>query len=411
MLVQSRFARGFSVAALFLITLGFFVYQTGVRNELIPPFLGGYVAIVTITLAPFALIAYILSFDRNSNRFTLADTLLLSMAVLIAAVAFSYFDQFGPVKLIAESHLFIAIQFFTLFVAFRFVPFESQIFKKWLLAAVAISSLAIINANLGDVRMYAQLQNEDVADYQQYAVYYSILLFFSLIALGNGKARFLLYVVGAIVLFVNGARSEFIGWVFAVAVIEGLRTRQFMILAAIGLFLVLPFVGAGTGLLQTYFPDNRISALIENFSQDQSYLERQDTIDQALATISDRPLTGDYARYEPGRYAHNVLSLWQDFGFFGFAIFCCALLAALVRCILNFRKRAVDEEFTVFFAILLMSILLFAVAKAFGSPLFPLAMALYARHLTRSQPVRLPGSSPIVVQPGSAAHRPTGYGG
>jgi O-antigen ligase len=66
---------------------------------------------------------------------------------------------------------------------------------------------------------------------------------------------------------------------------------------------------------------------------------------QALETIAKYPLQGSYASYEPGSYAHNILSAWVDLGLFGFLALVALLLWPLQRLLVQcFLRRNMGQD-------------------------------------------------------------------
>ena len=140
----------------------------------------------------------------------------------------------------------------------------------------------------------------------------------------NLPSRAFLYVVGAISLFLNTARSEFVALLFAIPFIEFYFARHKTVFAIV-LALIASLIAMDLDHLLSMMPDNRIMELLD-LSHSTSAIARRHLAELAMRTISTYPIFGDYASYAPGHYAHNIMSAWVDLGLFGF-IYLVALLA------------------------------------------------------------------------------------
>jgi O-antigen ligase len=366
-------------AVLGLLTLGFFVYQLGVASGRIGAFLGGYIGAVTAVLLPFSFVVYLGRNLTTRRGATGAGVILFSFSGVIFLIALMNYRADGYVNTIAVSHFFVVIQFVTMFCTMRDLAIDDARTRRTLVA-FAIAGSAIV-ALLTVVRAdpTGASTTGDIADYQQLAIYYILVLFIAAALIERMAARVLLYVIGIVVLFQNGARTEVFSWLLAMIVIEAFRSRRTAALVALAALVLLPTLSVIAALLAEYFPENRVTLLVENTTQDQSYIERKYILDQALQTIMTHPFFGDYARYEPGRYAHNALSVWQDFGLLPFLVFVASLLFATARVVTLYRRGRRDRETLLFAAATVVAVVEFSLSKAFSNPLYPFVMALYAR--------------------------------
>jgi hypothetical protein len=110
-----------------------------------------------------------------------------------------------------------------------------------------------------------------------------------------------------------GARTELVLFV-VVVVFFGLGGRGRW-LTAVALTGVVAFAFANLERLQD-FTESRVFDLVYNAAQG-TRSERALFLDRALSSVRTDPLFGEFASYPPGTYAHNLVSVWVDFGIAG----------------------------------------------------------------------------------------------
>lgn len=167
-------------------------------------------------------------------------------------------------------------------------------------------------------------------DYQGTALCYIVLYLFYIIEKRKGLGRCVTHVLFLICLAFIGARSELLGSVVFVLCYEFFSSRSKTYFILVGLAFLLMFLALlenNPGIL-----GSRASSLLDIFSSesisDQSALERLSYNYNALATIADKPLLGDFASYPAGEYAHNITSVWVDYGLVGMLLFLSLLFLA-----------------------------------------------------------------------------------
>lgn len=369
------------VAIFAFLTTGFLAYTLGVGSNFFPPVLGRYIGAVTVAMLAPSMLAYGATLSTSHNRWTSADAGFFLFTTIVAIFAVLNDSGYGYIHENATSHYFVVVQFLTLFFTMKLLPLEDKRDINILIALAIIGTISVLLFTRIDTGANGSNDPSDLADYQQVATYYVILLYVGSVLIKGLMPRVTLYLIGSIALFLNGARTEMVGWLFAIMVIEVFRSRK---LAGFGLVIALLLfalvAGAGPVLAQ-YFPDNRIVLLLENTVYDQSYLERKYILDQAIITIENYPIFGNYGQYEPGRYAHNVLSVWQNFGLLPFLFFVGTLLFAFGHAISRYRAGRRDPVTLLLAATSAVALVEFAFAKAFSHPLYPITMAFYARSL------------------------------
>lgn len=320
---------GHSVGMLAFLALfpGFFFYHTSLGLGLIGAFLGGYFAPVALLVAPPLLFFYAYKIRRDQSHLGHADVFFgLYIGYFLTIVGIQAVAGANPV--IIGNHL-LGILFITnLFLIFRLTDFSRGDARFLLLASLAGMSAIVFSYSVDGSFYLAPLGTaknpESLATYQGFSRSY-LFTYVAVIAFCRGRMlRIVLYCVAAPTLFVNTARSEFVAMLFTIPIIEIYYARRKVILTVMlaALFLTIYL---NLDYLLSILPSNRILELLD-LSQSTSANKRQQLSMYAVNTIAQFPIFGDYASYNPGFYAHNVLSAWVDTGVFGFA-FVIALVA------------------------------------------------------------------------------------
>jgi hypothetical protein len=80
--------------------------------------------------------------------------------------------------------------------------------------------------------------------------------------------------------------------------------------------------------------------LLVNTTQSGGVVSRITLTDNALQLLAGKPFFGAFGEYEPGSYAHNIISVWVDLGLPGFMLYSLLLFipSASVLYLLKIRK-------------------------------------------------------------------------
>ena len=287
-----------AIAAFTLVVPGFFAYHVLAGFGLIPLVLRGYsTAIATLVLLPmlFVYVRHALRWGRYTPP---VDALFLGfVAYLVLVVAIQTLR--GAPTAITSSHLAIAVQFLALFAIFSLVDINDRRFRAlYQLSFVAMTTIIFANVSEGSFVVAAidlGPAEEGQADYQGYAFVYLVTTLFCAVSLRRVVLRVLVYLLATPALFLNGARSEFLGFLVAILLIELCITRRRLLVVAIiaalcvaGAIAVLAFVDM--------LSNNRVLDLIEYTASD-SVSERREAMVLAWRTVSESPLLGDYGSY------------------------------------------------------------------------------------------------------------------
>lgn len=391
---------------------GFWVYHLLVAQGLLQPYLRGYSVAIAVVVLPLLTLAYVRHL-RRGGRTNPMDALFVIFVAFWLLTALGHALQ-GADPAIVQSHLGSIPQWLSLYLITRLLDLRDLALRRAVRLAFAVMT-AIVFANLSNESFAleaAEVTIDDrvsLATYQDFALIYLVTVLFFAVTCGSTVRRLMLYGVSTVTLFLVGARTEFVALLLSVLLVElCLARHRAAVLAGYGLFAIsLALVLQAVVELS---PENRVVNLVVRRADDYSVQERIVMTASALKTIAHSPLSGSFASYRPGEYAHNFLSAWVDLGLAGFLGLCVLLALPLLNLSLQFRSRAREADYVLVLTMLMVSILLLLSAKFFAYGLTPLAMGLYARSwlrlrsrgdAVRSAPqvtnVRQP-PSPLVVQ-------------
>jgi hypothetical protein len=370
-------------AGLLILFPGFFVYHALVDRGL-PPVLGGYSVLAAAAVVPVAAVGVAMALrQRGANWMDAGLSMFVAWTLLVLALAAAS----GRAPAIVASHLGALVQWLALYGVARALALDSPRLRRLCLASwIAMTALSLTQLSLesllqGTLGLGVLEDAEALAGYQDYGLLYLIATLLCLALAERRGSRAAVLLVAVLVLFLNGARSEFAALVVGAFAIAVLRSRHPLLLLAVALGAAAAAVAAAETLVQ-WFPDNRILAVVES-AYDNSASERQDMARHAWGLVQASPLTGDFGNYPPGEYAHNLLSVWVDFGVPGLALLVLLLLVPLLdtaRRLAVPASRRPDHRLAVF-ALLLLALLLVLVAKTHTYNLLPFALGLYANDI------------------------------
>lgn len=361
---------------------GFFLYQAAVAQGM-PAFLRGYSVAVASLVVPLVALGYARMVATGAVIVWFDAFFIGFVAYLLGSIVVQ--GLLGTRQEVVTAHLGSIPQWLALYGIARTTDpserrFRALLYLAWLTMTVVVLT-NVSEVSLLVVALDTRVDDRDyLANYQDFALLYLTVSLACLVYAQSRWAQSLLIAVTAIVLFLNGARSEFLGW-FVAALIVGWctsRHRAVLVLCVAALSLALM---ASIDPLTTMLPDNRVVDLIENHAES-SLAQRREMTRHAWATIGDHPLTGEFGSYAPGEYAHNLLSVWVDLGLLGLVWFCLLLALPLLDLGTRFSRCAAREPRCLLVAVfLVLSLLLLLSAKMFTYNLLPFALGLYAHYL------------------------------
>ncbi len=328
-----KILENYSCLAFFLLFPGFFIYHTLVGLGILPPFLGGFFGVVSISLFPlFIILFFKVHGFKNTNycRFDMIFYLILIL-ILFTSVINYFFDK--PENYVSEmlvwsmsGVLFMANNYLIA----RTIPFHSNFFRIILFISLLLTAL-IVFFNIGPYGIFDLRSNfvniDSVASYQGFARSLVVVSFLLLILFKDKRLNLLVFTVSSVALFFNGARTELVLFIFSSVVtllyFNFLSIKK-MFLSLLSFFLILICTILFYHELLKILPDNRILQLLD-ISLSSSYKARVEIFENGMNLIKNSPLIGDYGGYTVmggiGFYPHNVLSAWVNIGFFGFSLY------------------------------------------------------------------------------------------
>jgi hypothetical protein len=370
-------------AAFFLLFPGFFYYHTVLGIGAMGAVLGGFFAPVSVVFVlPLAFI-YLARLKRDPRHLSLVDLhFWLFLVYFVTVIALN--AAVGANRMIVVNHILGILFLVNIFVIFCFLDFRERRFRVvGLLSLAAMTAIAIGFSTNGVFYLGAlgiAKDADSLATYQGFSRSYLITWLAVAAYTRSLPLRLLLHVSGAVTLFVNTARSEFVALLFVVPVIEFYYSRH-------KLYFILAGIGAAA-LFNLYFdqllaalPENRILELLD-LSQSTSANKRHHLTVHALQTISAHPLVGDYASYEPGYYSHNILSAWVDLGLFGLIYLSALMVVPVVPMFIRefFASRRCGD-FMLGFALACVTILLLLTSHYFTDMLIGASLGAYSKYM------------------------------
>ncbi len=365
----------------YLLLPGFFVYHFLVAKQLLPGLLGGYSsAMAGLLLLPLGIVygKHLLS-DRGNWRFM--DAAFHAFVVYYALVLLAHL-LFSSHSSTASEQLGIVPQFLALYWLARLAPLGQPRFQRWMLAFLLLMSGAIaFNADEGTFVAAALdlLQTTNyLANYQAYAFVYSVVMLFVLAPMQKRWQRLLVYLICVPTLFLNGARTEFIGVLLLILLLEFLMSRHKLATLLVAGALVGLGIAALPWLADLY-PESRTVFLFIDYNDDISANERARMLSSGWRSIIESPWIGAFGSYAPGEHIHNALSAWVDIGLAGFVFYVALIAVPLLDLLVLRRLDLRNANYRLAFALLLLTALFAITAKHFTHQLLPLAVGLYAR--------------------------------
>jgi hypothetical protein len=217
---------------------------------------------------------------------------------------------------------------------------------------------------------------ETLATYQDFALL--LLISIALCAVGQRSmaSRVWTYMAGLVALFLTGARSEFLAFFLVAFLLEwSLSRHRWVVLVSVGAAVTVVIAVVQT--LVYLLPENRVIDLVANRAEG-SLSERRVMLEAAVRTLGENPLLGHFASYAPGEYAHNLLSVWVDFGFVGMTLLLMLLVWALLDLAGRQRTQGRQASYAASLCLLMGAAVLLIGAKSFTYPMLPFALGLCA---------------------------------
>ena len=369
-----------SEIAFFLTVPLFLIYQYLISLKSIPPFFGGYLGIVYPLVFSMVFFAYLLFELPNKTKFKKLNLLVLSLFSYMVFV-FIHGYAYGASTEIVKGHIAGVIYSALFFIVFSRLNVNGRFFKKALFFSF-ITIVLMFFYSFDLKKMAVSYLNEDYYfSYQYMAV--SVFIIASLVIFHTKfiYLRFLIFIISLAVLFFNGARTEFAYFCAFYFLYEVSISYKTLNLYA-GVFVVILLALYLLFYSDVTFTNNRVLNLLENGVFSGSGGERLRMFKDALVVIERSPLFGSYAAYQPGEYAHSIISLWSDFGIASFFLFLFILGARTFIDLKNYFNGSNNNYSNFIFALSLpmLPILIFAKNHDFLLLWFYLGLSVTRHH-------------------------------
>jgi O-antigen ligase len=361
---------------------GFIVYQTFIVQGFASPIFGGLSTPTALFFLPTLMMSMVWRLSRGQVRLGALDWVFFAYVT-----GFLLFALIGYVTMKTSMtpvvHIATALQLISYYLCIRQITYKDKRSKTVFIFAFFIAIITIFLFKDSVVLSYGNEQLDSIfyRDYQGYALCLVVITFSLLSTTNKVSTRISVYILALAALFINGARSEVIAVIPAFALNEILVSKQ-KSLGFIGIVLALSIAAVILPYLQNVGEAGRIFQLVSDYQGDASFNERIWTNQNAIQTIQEHPITGKYASYPDGLYAHSVLSVWVDLGLLGFFVYACLILAPLI----NLWRRGIfnaDRGVVAAAAMGLTMLFLAVAAKGHTYKLLAPAVAMAAAVATR----------------------------
>ncbi len=380
-----------NVSGIFIVLLfpGFSFYHTAVAFGIIPPVFGGFFGFFSVFY-----ILLISPFFLNFSRFIDKET---KNYFYLLVCFFTYMFLYSSVNYLLSSSLevyfayvqfleFIVLALVMFFIGY-FVQLNQTLYNVLFCLLLFSSALLLYYVlSTGQVMFYAKVlaidsTSDSISTYQEFG---RSALIASLILLSMTKqvGRYLfVYLVSIFVLFILGARSEFVGLCFSgflvflikfrLSLLRVLQLSSIIILGAIFISQVYEKLLGGR------------SIQLFNMSKDVSWQGRKSLEQLGLNHIEENPILGYFAGYiidggATGAYVHSILSVWASFGLLPFVLYTLLCFIPLLYCIqFALKNKNQSDKFYLCLSLSLVIILLILFSKSIFWLIPSLAWGVY----------------------------------
>jgi hypothetical protein len=383
----------FSEFAFLLLFPGFFAYHSLVGLDYLNPFLGGFFRPLSIIFLPLLIFLFFRRFNARKiilNRLDYIFIVIIFYASFVGLVHYALGSGFVIEVELFESTISQLILNLAMYLLARTIDYENSTLKYMAIFGL-FAMCVVVFLNIGQSGIFYlamdAVDRDAVAGYQGFARSIVVTAIFVLATTKDVRLFLAISLIVISALFVNGARSELIGFAVSLffmiiykfnikASLFGLIALLFLLLAAI---LLVP---------SEIIEHNRFMELLNEGRLASSAVARGELSDAAIESIVNNIFLGDYGSYAlngfegVGGYAHNLLSAWVDLGVFGFILYVASFIivgVAVFNARNNEKNGDVLSSIVVGFFFFTMPLMLFS--KNYGYLLFGLTIGFSARML------------------------------
>lgn len=374
--------------AVLCIFSGYFFYHYLVAAFGMPRFMSGYYSPL---VSFFSLAILVIQSFRPSLIITKADRWVYLLLTIMSILSLIYY-LFGEGVQSSHDYAIKIAETIWIFFGTYLIIRNADLSSTWLIKSVmtlmSIQLIVIIYYGITDGRFLLTSLSDNnelkVSGYQQVA---AVLLFQLGIAMSavrkNMKA--VIYLIGLLALFYNGARSEFVAFLISgMALIIMSFERKY---AAIFYGLVILIIGLYIAQYMSLDEsDSRTKSALDIFNES-SYLARSEMSDNAIQCISESPFLGCYGDdllLGEGSYSHNILSAWQTYGVVVFLTLLMLFIGKIRSTISYIRDKYVASgqknnisELAIYYLIIALFMMIFS--KSFLDSVFAISLSIMAQ--------------------------------
>lgn len=334
-----------SGVAFLVLFPGYFAYHTLLSLDVIDRFAGGLFGPVSVVIVITYTVHLALRRRKHAIRVVRTAALLGAFIayVLVWASVHAIIEGSSTASAAAMQSIETVILWVALVVVGAHLPLRSRWFRQALHWAffgicVFVLSTAIVHGSVFLFSTPLFVTSEGVSSYQgmSRSVFVTVLILLSMAT--TPARRAILTALGAMVLFLLGARSEFAAFVAVMPVAWFLwSTRRpvhilFAFTFATGATLLILGLGDTLGTSR--------QAQLLDLDAATSWQARQAYQIRTLESILQQPLFGDFNGHvssdgSVGKYSHNVLSAWASYGFVGFTLYVALVVLTLLLPLLS----------------------------------------------------------------------------
>lgn len=371
---KSSLCLGLYLGAFLLQIPGFFIYQQIVAYGA-PPFVGGYVAATALLVLPLLAVVFVLQVvnRRVINRIDIAFFCCIAVLSLIGIGTFDLSNGYHATR----GYMGTLPIWLSLYLLARLVPIDNPNLKRLLLMShVTIVAIIFGNTQQGTFTLG---HGETTATYQFFASLYLVLIVISAAHSKEFVHNWIFILTSVVGLVVIGARSELLV-ILIITVARLLSNKNYIKNIAVGaLAFGVLYVNMDAIVL---LEKNRVYDFIFKGAE-ANLAVREAANNQAIDTILKNPALGDFASYPEGLYAHNITSIWVDFGILGFAVYIITMVIAIVAVFLM-RSTGDSKQVVNVSRSLIVSVVALLIATKSGTFLLvPVGIGLIALSVSR----------------------------
>lgn len=306
------------------VTLVTFFYLYFVLRDLgMAPDLGGYFGFAVALAIPFVALQVLGGIPLGLKANPL-DLLFFGMML----IGF-YIMVFSPVTTPNQdprtSYFAVMVAWCVFYLHIAFAPRDSRAFAFVVKATFVLSTLIVVyysRENLQFSLGIATLSRPEGAEatYQFFALIY-LLNFLLMTLYSTPRWIEITFLMGLVVLLLVGSRTDFVVLLIMYVIYKignGLKLSTLLSIVLASALMTWVFSLIATSQF------NRFTLLLNYGASNNSFL-RSLAFDHALDVVAQHPILGDIGNYEPGLYAHQIISIWVDFGLLGFATYLVCL--------------------------------------------------------------------------------------